>query len=156
MRSSRRSTPGKFAYICHFQQIGINATVFEKREFILKVTFSLPLPSSMLKLPTDWANPAVVKKISEQKPWTKNATVNKTCITMLLRSDFVWGCVHTIANSFSCHQQKRSGIVWTTTARDRHKPFTHVEHRCRMSGWPRWIGELNPVALKLLGWVVRS
>ena len=36
---------------CNFQQIGINATVFEKREFILKVTFSLPLPSSMLKLP---------------------------------------------------------------------------------------------------------
>ena len=34
-----------------FSAIGINATVFEKREFILKVTFSLPLPSSMLKLP---------------------------------------------------------------------------------------------------------
>ena len=47
----KKSTPGKFAYICHFQQIGINATVFEKREFILKLTFSLPLPSSMLKLP---------------------------------------------------------------------------------------------------------
>ena len=47
----KKSTPGKFAYICHFQQSGINATVFEKRELILKVTFSLPLPSSMLKLP---------------------------------------------------------------------------------------------------------
>ena len=46
----KKSTPGKFAYICHFQQIGINLTVFGKREFILKVTFSLPLPSSMLKL----------------------------------------------------------------------------------------------------------
>ena len=46
----KKSTPGKFAYICHFQQSGINATVFEKREFILKLTFSLPLPSSMLKL----------------------------------------------------------------------------------------------------------
>ena len=26
----KKSTPGKFAYICHFQQIGINATKFEK------------------------------------------------------------------------------------------------------------------------------
>ena len=25
-----KSTPGKFAYTCHFQQIGINATKFEK------------------------------------------------------------------------------------------------------------------------------
>ena len=47
----KKSTPGKFAYICHFQRIGINATKFKKREFILKVSFSLPLPSSMLKLP---------------------------------------------------------------------------------------------------------
>ena len=47
----KKSTPGKFAYTCHFQQIGINATKIEKREFILKLTFSLPLPSSMLKLP---------------------------------------------------------------------------------------------------------
>ena len=45
----KKSTPGKFAYTCHFQQIGINAT--KKREFILKLTFSLPLPSPMLKLP---------------------------------------------------------------------------------------------------------
>ena len=47
----KKSTLGKFAYTCHFQQIGINATKIEKREFILKLTFSLPLPSSMLKLP---------------------------------------------------------------------------------------------------------
>ena len=33
------------------QQIGISATKFEKREFILKVKFSLPLHLSMLKLP---------------------------------------------------------------------------------------------------------
>ena len=26
----KKSTPGKFAYICHFQQIGINETKFEK------------------------------------------------------------------------------------------------------------------------------
>ena len=26
----KKSTPGKFAYICHFQQIGINATKVEK------------------------------------------------------------------------------------------------------------------------------
>ena len=25
-----KSTPGKFAYTCHFQQIGINATKIEK------------------------------------------------------------------------------------------------------------------------------
>ena len=26
----QKSTPGKFAYTCHFQQIGINATKIEK------------------------------------------------------------------------------------------------------------------------------
>ena len=26
----KKATPGKFAYTCHFQQIGINATKFEK------------------------------------------------------------------------------------------------------------------------------
>ena len=26
----KNTTPGKFAYICHFQQIGINATKIEK------------------------------------------------------------------------------------------------------------------------------
>ena len=36
----KKSTPRKFAYISHFQWIGINATKFEKREFILKVTLS--------------------------------------------------------------------------------------------------------------------
>ena len=46
----KKSTPGKFAYTCHFQQIGINATKIEKTGILLKVTFSLPLPSSMLKL----------------------------------------------------------------------------------------------------------
>ena len=30
MRSSKKSSPGKFAYTCHFQQIGINATKIEK------------------------------------------------------------------------------------------------------------------------------
>ena len=35
------------AYIWHFRRIGIKAT-----KFILKVTFSLPSPSSMLKLPS--------------------------------------------------------------------------------------------------------
>ena len=44
------STPGKFACIRHFLQIGINATKFKKHEFILKVTFSLLSPSPMLKL----------------------------------------------------------------------------------------------------------
>ena len=40
----KKSTPGKFAYMRHFQRIGINATKSEK-------TFSLSSPSSMLKLP---------------------------------------------------------------------------------------------------------
>ena len=33
------------------KQVGIIATTFEKREFILIVTFSLPSPSSLLMLP---------------------------------------------------------------------------------------------------------
>ena len=48
----KKSTPGKFAYIRHFHRTGINATKFEKKRlFILKVTFLLPSPSSMLKVP---------------------------------------------------------------------------------------------------------
>ena len=38
----KKSTPGKFAYICHFQQIGKKTRQsLKKREFILKVMFSL-------------------------------------------------------------------------------------------------------------------
>ena len=47
----QESTPVKFAYTCHFQQIGINATKIELTRVIgswLRV--SLPLLSSMLKL----------------------------------------------------------------------------------------------------------
>ena len=52
----KKLTPGKFSYIWHFQESGISATKFETdREFILKVTFSLPSPSSMLKLPINVA-----------------------------------------------------------------------------------------------------
>ena len=48
----KKSTPRKFIYVGHFQLIGINATMFKKkREFLLKVMFLLPSPSSMLKLP---------------------------------------------------------------------------------------------------------
>ena len=32
----KKSTPGKFAYTCHFQQIGTNATKIEKKEIHLK------------------------------------------------------------------------------------------------------------------------
>ena len=48
---------GKFSYIWYFQQFGINATKFKKRQFILKVTFSLPSPSSLLKLPNAHVHP---------------------------------------------------------------------------------------------------
>ena len=47
----KKPTPGKLAYIWRFQGIGINTTKLKKREFIIKVTFSLPSPSSMVKLP---------------------------------------------------------------------------------------------------------
>ena len=47
----KKSTPGKFAYIRHFQRIGINATKFEETLDFLKVTFSLLSPWSVLKLP---------------------------------------------------------------------------------------------------------
>ena len=46
----KKSTPRKFAHISHIQLIGITATKFGKIRIILKVTFSLPSPSSMLKL----------------------------------------------------------------------------------------------------------
>ena len=74
----KKSTRGKFAYICRFHQIGINATVFEKREFILKATFSLPLPSSMLKLPNTYS--------SWPKPNEKRTAVKKERVHMIERS----------------------------------------------------------------------
>lgn len=43
----------KFAHIWRVQWIGINTTKFKKGKFILKVTFLLPSPSSMLKLPNN-------------------------------------------------------------------------------------------------------
>ena len=49
----KNSIPRKITYIWNFQQTGINATYFEP-EFILKVTFSLSSPSSMLKLSITW------------------------------------------------------------------------------------------------------
>ena len=47
----KKSTPGKFAYIRYFKRTKINATKFEKNAIHLKVTFSLPSPSAMLKVP---------------------------------------------------------------------------------------------------------
>ena len=32
----KKSTPGKFAYTCHFQQIGINAAKIEKKGIQIK------------------------------------------------------------------------------------------------------------------------
>ena len=46
----KKSAPGKFTYIRHFQRIGINVKKFEKTLIHFKVTFSLPSPSLMLKL----------------------------------------------------------------------------------------------------------
>ena len=54
----------------------------------------------------------------------------------------VWGCVHTIPDSFSCWYEKLSAIVWTATEQNWSKSFTHIEHRRR--GWPWGFGELNP------------
>ena len=34
--ANQKSTPGKLAYICHFHQIGINATKIEKTEIHFK------------------------------------------------------------------------------------------------------------------------
>ena len=46
----KKSTPGKFAYTCHFQKIGINGN-----------SFSIPVAaSSILKLPNFSANEAVI------------------------------------------------------------------------------------------------
>ena len=44
-------------HLSHFQQIGIKRYKdWKKPEFILKLPFSLPLPSSMLKLSGDFFN----------------------------------------------------------------------------------------------------
>ena len=50
----RNSIPGKFTDNWHFQRIGINTTKFEKRDFILRVTFLLPSLSLMPKLANNY------------------------------------------------------------------------------------------------------
>ena len=50
----RNSIPGKFADNWHFQRFGINTTKFEKRDFILRVTFLLPSLSLMPKLANNY------------------------------------------------------------------------------------------------------
>ena len=47
----KKSTPGKFAYTCHFQQIEINTKKIEKTGIHFKTDVFAALPSSMLKLP---------------------------------------------------------------------------------------------------------
>ena len=54
--------------IWHFQQFGISATKLKKREFILKVTFLLPSPSSMLKL--DGSRGDMRNKVTIDNRWT--------------------------------------------------------------------------------------
>ena len=62
----KKSTPWKFAYIWHFQRIGINATkIAEARTLFLKEKFSLPSPSSMLKLHFESRN----RKLSATKEY---------------------------------------------------------------------------------------
>ena len=52
--------------------------------------------------------------------------------------------VHTIPNSFSWRHDTLSGIVWTATARDWNRSFTHTEHIVpRRGGWPRGFGAQN-------------
>ena len=50
----RYSIPGKFADNWHFQRFGINTTKFEKRDFILRVTFLLPSLSLMPKVANNY------------------------------------------------------------------------------------------------------
>ena len=52
MRSSRNQLQGNSPTLAIFSKLEKNATKIEKKgKFILKLTLSLPLPSSMLKLP---------------------------------------------------------------------------------------------------------
>ena len=47
--------------------------------------------------------------------------------------------VHIIQDSFSCWHEKPSGMVWTATALNWDKSFTHIEHRTWAVGRePAW------------------
>ena len=50
--------------------------------------------------------------------------------------------IHTLPNSFSCQQEKLSGIVRATTAQNWNKS---PDRKSCQSGWPRWFGERTSV-----------
>ena len=84
--SPQKSTPGKFAYIRHFQRIGINATKSEKTLIHFQVTFSLPSPSSMLKLPTEFAF------LQSSSPLFQITHFVKRIRTLLKKKNFIFAC----------------------------------------------------------------
>ena len=62
MRSSRNQLQGNSLTLAIFSKLEKNATKIEKKgKFILKLTLSLPLPSSMLKLPINTNEGSAVK-----------------------------------------------------------------------------------------------
>ena len=65
----KKSTSGKLAYISYFQRIEVNATKLEKRQFILKVMFSVLSPLSML-VPS--FNRCVGYVLNMSKKWQRN------------------------------------------------------------------------------------
>ena len=63
MRSSRNQLQGNSPTLAIFSKLEKNATkIEEKVKFILKLTLSLPLPSSMLKLPINTNEGSAVKE----------------------------------------------------------------------------------------------
>ena len=62
----KKSTPGKFAYTCHFQQIGINATNIENKGIHFKPdVFAAVAVVDMLKLPIAFARVRVLAIVAD-------------------------------------------------------------------------------------------
>ena len=112
----KKSTPGKFAHTCHFQQIGKTRQRLKKREFIWKPTFPLPLPlpSSMLKLPTA----ALLRTVKMR--WRNVRPVQIVCIANSLYSEYIRSVHLIIISGHSVLRFERSVCLIDTvyTSRD--------------------------------------
>ena len=68
-KALKNLTPGKVAYICRIERFQIGAIKIERTQIHFLVMFSLPLSSSMLKVPIKTRTTASRKKTESGFTW---------------------------------------------------------------------------------------